>query len=367
MVLYNDTLDLNQTSWLGDSLAPSLVLGTCFLVGVPGNSVVIWAILSQVRRLTFTMKLMLNLAVTDILTLVTLPLWIYALADTWLYGIACCKFFCYLIYCSMYASVFSVMMMSVHRYMVVLYPLCKQKLRGRKSDRTLLSLVWVLAGLFAIPVLGIRKVEDRNGRQKCLATGYTSHNQKAAFLMLETLVGFVIPCMTLAVSYFFISKRMKQTSFQAGRRLGKLITSIVFSFFILWFPYHVFNILTISTSLLKANSQLENSARLESFSETGTNLAGALSFINSCINPILYAFASRSLRRGIRTSTLVRQLEQVCHSHMDKARDTLTMDSTRNVPNRQGSMCTPQLDYDQKGSHRQVKPMCVEFKQKYKK
>ncbi|XP_041123980.1 leukotriene B4 receptor 1-like [Polyodon spathula] len=336
MVLYNDTLGLNRTSWLGNSLAPSLVLGTCFLVGVPGNSMVIWAILSQVRRPTFTVKLMLNLAVTDILTLITLPLWIYALADTWIYGITFCKFLSYLIYSTMYASVFSVMMMSVHRYVVVLYPLCKQKLRGRKGERTLLSSVWLLAGLFAIPVLGIRKVEDRNGQQKCLATGYTSYSQKAAVLLLETLVGFVIPCMALAVSYILISRRIKQTSIQTGRRLGKLITWIVVSFFILWFPYHVFNILTISISLLKANSQLENTARLESFSETGTNFAGALSFVNSCLNPFLYAFASRSLCRGIRTSTLVKQLEQVCHSHIDKTRDTLTMDSTRYVPNRQG-------------------------------
>lgn len=66
-------------AWVSTSLIPALVLSLCFLLGVPGNIAVIvlrpnWQHLSSLSQ-----SLVMNLAVFDLLSLLTLPLWIYTL------------------------------------------------------------------------------------------------------------------------------------------------------------------------------------------------------------------------------------------------------------------------------------------------
>ncbi|KAJ8398565.1 hypothetical protein AAFF_G00420930 [Aldrovandia affinis] len=56
------------------AIAPSVVLGLCCLVGVPGNIAVIMLIVSNYKRENFTLKLMLNLAVSDLVSLISLHL-----------------------------------------------------------------------------------------------------------------------------------------------------------------------------------------------------------------------------------------------------------------------------------------------------
>uniref|UniRef100_W5NM46 Leukotriene B4 receptor 1-like n=1 Tax=Lepisosteus oculatus TaxID=7918 RepID=W5NM46_LEPOC len=276
------------------AVAPSVVLGLCVLVGVPGNAVVIWALLTKLRRVTFTVKLMLNLAITDLLTLITLPFWIYALLATWVFGSGPCKFLSYIIYCSMYASVLSVTLMSVQRFIMVLYPQAKLWLRRRGENAVLLG-IWALASLFASPIIKVRDVvEDSNLQKKCLPRTYSSDSERVVLLLLETLLGFVIPYSILTTSYICLTRRVKQTTFASSTRLEKVATRIVVAFFVFWLPCHVFNVLKVCAILLKT-SNMDASAKLESVWEAGNDVAGSLTFLNSCLNPFLYAFASRSL------------------------------------------------------------------------
>src|SRR4029434_8818371 len=96
------------------------VLGFCFLLGIPGNILVVIVILRHFKRENFTMHFMLSLAVSDILCLLTAPLFIYNLLFGWHIGRVLCKTVYFLIYFSGYDSVLPGTTLSVHRYVFVL-------------------------------------------------------------------------------------------------------------------------------------------------------------------------------------------------------------------------------------------------------
>ncbi|XP_028664789.2 leukotriene B4 receptor 1-like [Erpetoichthys calabaricus] len=295
-------------------MLPSIILGFCFLVGAPGNALVIGVILSQTKRLTFTLRLIANLAVTDLLALLVLPFWIYALVDSWIYGWLGCKILSFVVYCSMYASIFSVLMLSLHRCVLVLAPLWRWKSKGVKLGNRqsvcLLAGLWCASALLTVPVLEPRSVMLRDGRFSCIASAYTSIAHKVALLLLETLLGFVLPFLVIAISYCLISKRITERGFLWRRRLTRLTAWIVFTFFIFWFPYHLVNLVKVGAML-----RLGDSEDLH-IPSVWVNAAGALTFINSCLNPFIYAFTTIRPRKDTHDQSTWKQLCQSCWSQL---------------------------------------------------
>ncbi|KAL2089155.1 hypothetical protein ACEWY4_016054 [Coilia grayii] len=110
------------------------MMALCFSLGVPGNILVMVVILRNSKRDNFTLHLMLNLALSDILCLSTLPVWIYDILHGWAFPKALCTGVCYVVYTSLYASVLSVALMSLHRYLLVLHRGHWDRL-GRRGSR----------------------------------------------------------------------------------------------------------------------------------------------------------------------------------------------------------------------------------------
>ncbi|KAK9542552.1 hypothetical protein VZT92_000404 [Zoarces viviparus] len=99
----NDSTELSPSEEMapeefdGGTAVACVILGLSFLVGAPGNLLVIWTILRHVKQRSHTVVLILHLAVADLLVLITLPLWIYSLVHTWVFGEALCKALVYIV------------------------------------------------------------------------------------------------------------------------------------------------------------------------------------------------------------------------------------------------------------------------------
>ncbi|XP_043937986.1 leukotriene B4 receptor 1-like [Protopterus annectens] len=299
--------DDTVSSWSTENLITCIILGMAFVIGMPGNLSVIWVILQWVKQQSPTTVLILNLAIADFVVLTTLPLWIYSFTDAWHFGLPFCKLLTYIIYSCMYASIFFITVLGVERFVAVMYPLTLQKWRKKTVYLTVTFIMWVLAFLFGIPIIPVQELND-DERPQCTFRNYTSDQQEVACLLLETLVGFIIPYFIICTCYACIAIKLKTMACKSRRKCSMLIISIIVAFAVFWLPHHVFNVIAIISVV--SNNTLEEETR-NVVSEVGVYVSGALVFISSCINPILYAFAARKFQHSIRLKKIARLFEQL--------------------------------------------------------
>ncbi|MGH0167171.1 UNVERIFIED_CONTAM: hypothetical protein FKN15_051818 [Acipenser sinensis] len=304
----SDSNGSNSELWHVESLVVSVILSLSFLIGVPGNLLVIWTIHRHIKHRSHTVVLILNLAVCDFVVLITLPVWIYSLADAWVFGETLCKAMVYVIYSSMYGSVFLITLMSADRFVAIIYPFALQYWKRKDVLFKAIAAVWILAFLFGIPVILSQTADDIDGKLKCLDRVYATKTQEVGCLLLETLVGFAIPFSILSICYLRVGKRIHQITFKTKPKSATLITSVVIAFAVCWFPYHVFNLIRIASTLMEGEQMLAVVA------ETGVYICGALVFISSCINPLLYAFAARRFQGCMKESRITKLFQEITTS-----------------------------------------------------
>ncbi|XP_064835381.1 C5a anaphylatoxin chemotactic receptor 1-like [Oncorhynchus masou masou] len=285
----------------------SIIMGLCCVLGLPGNIAVLVVILRRSsRRLNFTLCLMLNLASSDILCMAMVPVLIYNILYNWTLGRAACKLATFLLYFSQCCNVLTVTLLGVHRYLQVLYPQMWNRL-GRKGEAVLFLALWGLAGALTAPAVATRDVVD--GWPHCQRhTG--SDAERFAVLVLETVLCFVVPFSVLVTTYCRLHWRVNQTVLFSSAKMTWLVISVVVAFFILWIPVNIVKVLAIACIVLQT-SHPEVSDALWSHGNKLVHVALCFMVINCCLDPFLYAFASRRIREQPKSSSRGKNRMQV--------------------------------------------------------
>ncbi|XP_073693561.1 leukotriene B4 receptor 1 [Garra rufa] len=316
----------------------SVILGVCFLVGTPGNLLVVWTILKHVKQRSHTVLLILHLAVADLLVLITLPLWIYSLTQSWVFGEAACKAMVYIINACMYSSVFIITIMSVERFLAVRYPFASAGWRRRQALNKVLLMIWIASFLLSIPVIVTHTLDEVHGQKQCLFREYETVTQEAVLLILESLIGFVIPFVTLLICYGCLFSRIAQMNFKSKRKSTVLICSVVVMFALCWIPHHVVNLISL-ISLTVKHSNPDMAESLEDARNTMTFIAGALAFISSSVNPVLYVFAARTFRSSLRETGIQKLFQHLSSAVSGEGNKELSFVSKRQSSHTTNSQC----------------------------
>ncbi|KAL2088398.1 hypothetical protein ACEWY4_015297 [Coilia grayii] len=315
-----------------------VILALSFVVGAPGNLFVIWTILRHVKKRSHTVVLILHLAVADLLVLITLPLWVYSFVRSWIFGLATCKAVVYTVNACMYSSVFLITIMSVERFVAVRYPFASAGWRRKQALHKLLLAVWVAAFLFSIPVLPTQELGDYEGLQLCTFKQYTSDAEEITLVLLETIVGFFAPLTILVVCYGCLYSRIAQMNFKSKRKSTGLIATVVIAFVICWTPHHIGNILSLVYIGIKT-SHPEVAEHVEEVRETMTFIAGAMAFVSSTVNPVLYAFAARSFRTSLGDTGIQKLFRHISSMATGEGNKDLHFTSKKQISHTQSSQC----------------------------
>uniref|UniRef100_A0A4W5NQF4 Apelin receptor 2 n=1 Tax=Hucho hucho TaxID=62062 RepID=A0A4W5NQF4_9TELE len=239
---------------------------------------------------SLTDSLIASLAAADLAFVVTLPLWAAhtALDYHWPFGKPLCQVSSYLVALNMYASVFSLAVLSMERYWVI---------AGRqRSSRA----AWVVSAE------QLREEDDRE-QAELLWT--------AALGLKSTLVGFLLPLIVLLICYCSLGRLLSRHFGQGPRpdrrrqrRLLRVIVTLVLAFFLCWLPFHANKTL----SMLMDLELLPYSCPFDRTLVAAHPYATCLGYVNSCLNPLLYACCDVAFRKRCRA--LLQWLEQASRS-----------------------------------------------------
>lgn len=303
----------------GGTAVACVILGLSFLVGAPGNLLVIWTILRHIKQHSHTVVLILHLAVADLLVLITLPLWIYSLAFSWVFGEAFCKAMVYIINACMYSSVFLITVLGVEHFVAVRYPFTSTGWKSQKAFHKLILALWISAVLFSILVIQTQVVGKKAGEEHCL---YTSTTQVVVIVLLQTPVGYILPSLSLWSAMVAC----------AVARVCHLLDAS---------SHREHTLIILATE----NSFSDMAECLESIRSTMIFIPGAMVFISSTNNPVLYMFAARSFRNSRHDTGIQKLFRHLSSTSQGEGNKELSFVSKHHSRQTRSSECVTKRTY----------------------
>lgn len=151
--MFNVTSEVEPTTFYSpEHMFTILVLSFTILVGVPSNSLVLWVTSVKMKR-TVTTILFGNLALADITCCLFLPFSAVQLFySEWLHSHALCKILPFIILLNMYTSFFTLVAISVDRWILVVHPVWARNHRRIKMAWMICSAIWLLSFTICLPV-----------------------------------------------------------------------------------------------------------------------------------------------------------------------------------------------------------------------
>ena len=287
------------------ALIVPIVFAIIVFIGFIGNMLVIIVIISNKRMVNTTNILILSLALADLFFIVfCVPFTAAAYAlPRWPFGKIWCKIEQYLTYVCAYASVYTLVLMSLDRYLAVVHPIKSISIRTERNCCIIVSLVWFIILCTNIPVL--LQFDTKNytyqgeSRTKCVnVKGLTNRQLVVIFYLNFFILGYVVPLSLVCILYGFMLKRLlfgmvpgnqSAESIRSKKRVTRMIIIVVILFAICWLPIQIIFMI-----------RMAGKYPTDAASFWIHLVANCLAYTNSCINPILYAFLSDNFRKSFR-------------------------------------------------------------------
>ncbi|CAB1322042.1 unnamed protein product [Coregonus sp. 'balchen'] len=150
----SDPSDSSQGGWVILLVVNVVIL----LLGVFGNGVVIWIAGLKMKK-TVNTTWYLSLAISDFIFCACLPFNIISMVTKeWMLGLFMCKFTSFVIFLNMFSSIFLLVVISVDRYVLVVFPVWAQNQRTVRRASVVVVLAWAISVALSIPSTVFRQV-----------------------------------------------------------------------------------------------------------------------------------------------------------------------------------------------------------------
>ncbi|KAM8823247.1 atypical chemokine receptor 4b isoform 1-T5 [Spinachia spinachia] len=277
-----------------------VIYALTLVVGLAGNALVVVVYASKLRLRTLTDVCILNLAVSDLLLLFTLPFWAADAVHGWKLGLAACKLNSFLYSTNFSCGMLLLACVSVDRYRAVApNPAGRPGTGPRARLRWVLAcvLLWAVAGVLGLPELFLCTVKHSHRRMACTAVYPFSmgRSAKAALELVEVTLRFLLPFLIMTVCYCSVGRTLSRApGVRRDRkwRALRVLLAVVAVFLLTQLPYNLVKLIRAMDIIYILVTDCEVSKGLD----RALQVTESLALVHACINPLLYAFMGSSFR-----------------------------------------------------------------------
>ncbi|RMX54413.1 hypothetical protein pdam_00013897 [Pocillopora damicornis] len=273
-----------------------------FLLATFGNALVIFVVYKTRALHTVTGFLIANLAVADLgVGMLCIPFTVvyFELDFHWPFGAFMCKLLPALMACFVMGSVGTMLAISLDRHQSIVHPFGMRI--TRYQGKLIMLLIWLIALLPALPMLGVMTTEPYPAGVACkedwpITTGMP---YSTIYLLCTFALTYAIPLPIMILIYIKIGVKLRKaikegadrpgfTQAQATKRIIKMLAAVVVCYALCFLPFH-----TLYFMIDFGEYQSRFFPILQSFSSV-------FMYSNSASNPVLYAFFGDQFKMGVK-------------------------------------------------------------------
>lgn len=271
--------------------------------GLVGNCFALFVLIKTYKQRTAFHIYMLNLAISDLLFIFTLPFRVayYVSRGNWIFGDFFCRVSSYTFYVNLYCSIFILTAMSVTRFLAIVHPVKNLRYISVTRARWACVGIWVFVLLATSPFLmSGSEFDTTTNLTKCFELSQNNTSVKKVLILnyIALTFGFIAPLIIILVCYTLIIRALMKNSLnkqQASRKKAiRMIIIVLVVFFISFMPYHIQRTLHLHTVH-------NNSSDSMILHQKKVIICLALAASNCCFDPMLYFFAGENFRRRLST------------------------------------------------------------------
>lgn len=284
------------------------------LLGFMGNTLVIITYAFYKRTKSMTDIFLLNVAVADLLFVLSLPFIVHNQLSSWSMGTMACKLLNGSYSVNLYSGTLLLACISADRYIAIVQARRSFRLRSLARSRLICAVIWAAAVLLSIPTFYFYNRYQPSHSQETfiqeefnltsLAPHYvcefqfldvsTAWRTKVSVPSTQLAVGFILPLFIMVFCYSAVILRLLRARNFQRHKAVRVVLAVVVVFIGCHLPYNV--ILLYQTITMFQPQSCEESDLLH----VAKIVTQTVAYLHCCLNPVLYAFIGAKFRNHFR-------------------------------------------------------------------
>ncbi|XP_053563995.1 lysophosphatidic acid receptor 6 [Bombina bombina] len=281
------------------------IFSMVFVLGLLSNCVALYIFGCTLKVRNETTTYMMNLAISDLLFVFTLPFRIfYFVARHWPFGDILCKISVTLFYTNMYGSILFLTCISVDRFLAIVHPFKSKTIRTKRNAKIACVAVWltVIAGSAPASFFRSTNTNKNNSTETCFEnfSNQTWKTYLSKIVIFIEIVGFFFPLLVNVICSTMVLKTLKKPVTLSRSKLNKkkVLKMIFCHLAIFCFCFIPYNINLVLYSLMR--TQAFSNCSVQAAVRTMYPITLCIAVSNCCFDPIIYYFTSETIQNSIK-------------------------------------------------------------------
>ncbi|XP_018530369.1 LOW QUALITY PROTEIN: lysophosphatidic acid receptor 6-like [Lates calcarifer] len=270
-------MDAHNTSANPNQPQPvyAMAFGCIMVLGLPLNIVSLWILLRRHSLKSPTAVFMVNLAISDLLLVISLPMRVYFYATgTWPLSALACQIITKLFLNNIRSSSIFITFISVDRLLAVVYPLRSRCVRTAANAWKAVSLIWVFVAVMNIPEgIIFSKLHNNCSERVCFGSRYLCRS-RSPMVYFQMVLVFLLLAVNV-VCTVLVSWTLHTHLSDSVKVNNKMNVMLIF----------LMNLVTFTICFLPV------SLAILAHNEAALTSLVCLAAVNCCLDPLLYYFS----------------------------------------------------------------------------